>query len=177
MNLLPISQRKRVRLLINYQNVIFCGLFLIALVLLLILFLGGFLVSLNFTFQTLEEEIIFEQSKVVGKETVEGIEKKVRGLNQDLMDLRKAQLDQSNIYGIIENLYQNLFLGVQIQNLDIDEQTKKITVTGYSVTRENLLAIKEILENSPEYKDVNFPLSNLVSARDIDFRFSFIYEN
>lgn len=173
MNLLPIEQQKRVRMLFSYQNVIFGGLFLIFLIMLLILFLGAFLISLNFTYQTLEKEIEFEQSKTIGEETVAGIEIKIKELNQDLINLKKAQLAQSNIYELIENLYQNLFSGVQIHNLDIDEATKKVTVTGYSPTRESLLAIKEILETLPEYEDVDFPLSNLVSAKEINFRFSF----
>jgi hypothetical protein len=175
MNLLPIEQRKRVRTILYYQNVIFGGLFLIILIMLLILFLGAFLISLNLTYQTLEKEIVFEQSKVVGEETVEGIEIKVKELNQDLIDLRNIQLNQAGVYKIIENLYKNLFSGVQIHNLDIDGATKKVTVTGYSATRESLLVIKEALETSPEYRDVDFPLSNLVSAKEINFRFSFTF--
>ena len=175
MNLLPIEQRKRVRMILYYQNVIFGGLFLIFLSILLILFLGAFLISLNFTYQTLEKEIVFEESKSIGEETVAGIEIKINELNQNLISLRNAQLNQSNIYKLIKNLYQNLFLGVQIHNLDIDGATKRVTVTGYSATRENLLTIKEILETSSEYKDVDFPISNLVNAKEINFRFSFTF--
>lgn len=173
MNLLPIEQRKRVRMILYYQNVIFGGLFLIFLIMLLILFLGAFLISLNFTYQALEKEIILEQSKSIGEETVVGIENKVEELNQDLISLRDTQFNQSNVYEIIEDLCQNLFLGIQIQSLDVNATAKKIIVIGYSPTRENLLAIKEILETSSKYKDVDFPLSNLVSAKDINFKFSF----
>lgn len=174
MNLLPIEQIRRIRLLISYQSIIFSGFILILLILFLILFLGGFLIFLNSKYQAVEKEIIIEQSRVIQTETVRGIERKVNELNNQLSELRRAQVRQSNFYQILENIYQKILIGIQVQSLDIDKNNR-ITVTGYAANRETLLNIKEILENSSEYKDIDFPLSNLVSPKDINFRFSFTY--
>ena len=79
-------------------------------------------------------------------------------------------------YQVLENITQDLFSEVEVDTLEIDRETGKITVTGYSAMRESLLAIKETLEKSPDYKDIDFPLSNLTDPKDIDFSFNFIYE-
>ena len=173
MNLLPIEQRKRVRLAICYQDIISSGLILIFLILILILFLGGLLIFLNFEYRTIEEKITIEQSRVVQTETVKGMERKVRDLNRELAQLKQIQNKQSNLYQVLDSLSQNLFRGVEIYSLEIDKNTGKVVVSGYSSTRDNLLTIKQILETSPEYKDINFPLSNLTDPKDIKFYFSF----
>jgi hypothetical protein len=176
MNLLPRKQRKRVRLIIYFQNIVFSGFILILLFLIIIFCLGGFLIFLNFQYQAVEKEIEIEQSKIIQTETVRGIERKIRDINNEMFELKKIQTEQSNIYQALENIYQELFVGVRVYALEIDTKTKKVVVTGYSATREKLLAIKQVLETSDRYRDVEFPLSNLVGPISIDFRFSFIYE-
>lgn len=175
MNLLPAKQIKRIRLLVVYQGIIFSGFILILLIAILIVFLGGFLIFLNFNYQIIEKKITIEQSRVVQTETVKGIERKVNELNEQLSDLRRAQARQSDFYYILDNIYQKILIGIQVQSIDIDKNNR-ITISGYAADRETLLKIKEILENSSEYKDIDFPLSNLVSPKDINFRFSFIYQ-
>lgn len=177
MNLLPFYQKKRVKLLLFYQNIIFSGFLLIIFVLILTIILGGFSFFLDLNYQAVEKEIIVEQSRVVRTETVEGIEKKVKDLNKELSRFKNIQKEQSDIYQVLEKIYQEVLSNrVQVHSLEIDRETKKVLVVGFSLTREDLLEIKEILETSQEYKDIDFPLSNLVSPKDINFRFSFSYE-
>lgn len=176
MNLLPARQRKKVRLEIAYQNIVFSGLILILLVLILMIFLGGFLIFLNFKYHSIEKKITIEQSRIIQTETVRGMERKVEELNKELMELKKTQSKQGNLYQVLENISQKLLLEVEVYSLEIDRETGKVTVTGHSATRENLLAIKGTLEISPEYKNIDFPLSNLTDPKDIDFRFSFTYQ-
>lgn len=175
MNLLPIKQRKRARLAILYQNIISSGLILILLILVLIILLGGFLIFLNLKYQAIEKKIIIEQSRVIQTETVRGMERKVKELNKELVELKEIQNKQSNLYQILDNISQKLLLGVVVHSLEIDKKTGKVTVTGYSAFRENLLAIKQALETSSEYKNIDFPISNLTNPKDIDFWFSFTY--
>lgn len=177
MNLLPIKQRKRIKLLIIYQNIVFSGLVLILLSLILILVLGSFLIFLNFKFQGIEKEITIEQSRIIQTETVRSVERRIKELNKELKELKEAQAKESNVYSILDDISQNLLIGVEVHTLKIDRETGKISVTGYSSTRENLLIIKEILETSDKYKNVDFPLANLTDPKDIDFIFSFIYQD
>lgn len=159
--------------MIFYQNIIFSGLILILLILILTLVLGGFLIFSNFEYRTIEEKITIEQSRVVRTETVKGMERKVRDLNRELAQLKQIQNRQSNVYQILDNISQKLLKGVEIYNLEIDRESGKIMISGFSPTRDNLLTIKQILEATPEYKNVDFPLSNLTDPKDIKFYFSF----
>lgn len=176
MNLLPNRQRKKIKLEILYQNIIFSGLILILLILVLVLFLGAFLVFLNFKYQDIEKKIVIEQSRVIQTETIKGMERKIRELNTDLLDLKNMQGKTSSIYQILDNISQNLLKNVEIYTIEIDGEINKVTIAGYSSTRDSLLAIKQALESSPEYKNINFPLSNLAIPKDINFQFDFIYD-
>jgi len=158
-----------------YQNIVFSGLILILLSLVLILLLGGLLIFLNFRFQAIEKEIITEQSRVIQTETIRSMERKIKELNKELKEVREAQIKESNIYSVLDDISQNVLFGVEVYSLRIDRGTKRVNVSGYSSTRENLLIIKEILETSDNYRNINFPLANLTNPRDIDFSFSFEY--
>jgi len=174
-NLLPKRQRKRIKLLTSYQNIVFSGLILIILIIFLIIFLGGSLIFLNFKYQEIQKKISLEQSRIIYAETVEGMERKVKEINKELIDLRRVQNERSNLYQIIENISDDLLSDVKVYNLDVNSETKKITISGYSASRENLLSIKNTLETLSKYQDIDFPLSNLVNSKDINFRFSFTY--
>lgn len=176
MNLLPFEQGKRVKLGIFYQKIFSSGLVLILLILILILFLGGGLIFLNYQYQTITRQITIEQSRIIQTETVKGMEGKVGELNNELLDLRKIERERSNLYQVLDNISRSLLDEVKVNTLEIDRQSKKITVSGHALTRENLLKIKQILETESSYKDINFPLSNLANPIDIDFYFSFTYE-
>ena len=158
-----------------YQNIVFSGLILILLSLVLILLLGGLLIFLNFRFQAIEKEIITEQSRVIQTETIRSMERKIKELNKELKEVREAQIKESNIYSVLDDISQNVLFGVEVYSLRIDRGTKRVNVSGYSSTRENLLIIKEILETLDNYRNINFPLANLTNPRDIDFSFSFEY--
>lgn len=175
MNLLPLRQKKRIKLLILYQNIIFSGLILIILIVVLIIFLGGALIFLNFKYQEIERKVIAEQSRIIYTETVEGMERKVAEVNRELVSLKKFQDRQSRFNQIIENIYNDLLSDVQVHSFNMDDKTKRVIITGYSATREDLLEIKNTLESSLSYENVDFPLSNLVNSKNINFRFSFTY--
>jgi len=174
-NLLPPQQKERIKLRVFYQNIISSGFILFPLILLLIVILAGFLTFLHFNYWATENKITIEQSKVIQTETIKGMEKKIKDLNRELIELKGLQDRKSNIYQILDNISRNLLIGVKVYTLEIDGESKLISIAGFSSTRENLLAIKKTLESNPNYKNIDFPLSNLANPYNINFRFSFTY--
>lgn len=174
-NLLPFEQKERIRLRVLYQNIISSGFILFLLILLLIIILAGFLTFLYFNYWDSENKIAIEQSKVIQTETIQGMEKKIKDLNKEIVELNGLQDKKSNIYQILDNISRNLLIGVRVYTLEINRESKLIKVAGFSSSRESLLAIKRALENNPNYKNIDFPLSNLANPKNIDFRFSFNY--
>lgn len=176
LNLLPIKEKKKLKLEFVQCNIISSGLFLILLILVSILLLDGILIFLNQRLYAIGKEVITEQSKIIQTETIRGIEKKVKELNIQLVDLDKIQKSQSNFYQVLSDIIPGLLSGVRVYTIELEKETKKIAITGYSPTRDNLLLIKKTLESSPKYKNIDFPISNLTNPKDINFRFSFSYE-
>lgn len=174
-NLLPSGQIKRIKMMILYQNAISSGLILFLMFLSLIVVLASFLTLLNFKYFVFEESINEEQAKVIQTDSIKTIQKRVKELNEDLSSVKKIQDTKSNLYGVLDKVNEELFGGVKVYTLEVNDESKLISVTGYSPFRENLVAIRNILKNNPYYKEVNFPFSNLANPRDINFRFSFTY--
>jgi len=174
-NLLPPQQKKRLELKALYQNIISSGFILFLLILFLIVFLAGFLIFLNFRYRVIENRITVEQSKIIQTQTVKEMEKKLKDLNRELEELGEIETGRSNLYSILDNISSNLLLGVRVYTLEVNRSSEMVTISGFSPSRENLLAIKKILETDSHYKNVDFPLSNLANPQNINFRFSFIY--
>jgi len=174
-NLIPPEQTRRVKQMTLYQNVVFSGLIIFLLFLLLIVSLGGFLIFLNFKYLSAEQNIEIEQGKTIRTETINTMEKKVKNINDELVKLGRIYDQKSDFYSIIDKLDNDVFKGIKIYNLEINGESKLITVSGFSAERQNLLMIKKIIETSPDYKNLDFPLSNLANPRNIDFRINFNY--
>jgi len=175
-NLIPPEQKERLRWKNYYQNIISSGFILFLLILVFIISLAGILLFIHFKYLSIENKITIEQSRIIQTESYKDLEKKIINLNKNLADFRKTQNQKSNIYSLLDNISSSLFVGVTVYSLDVNRTAKLITVSGFSPTRENLLAIKNNLETNPNYKDIDFPLSNLANPQNINFRFSFIYE-
>lgn len=123
--------------------------------------------------EELEDNIAREQSKNE-IQTIEGLEGSIKNLNQRLILLDSFYTKQSRFSNTLEKIMEDMPSGIQLHNLSISTDLKKVTLTGYAPTREKVLEIKDNLEKSPEWTDVYAPLSNFVEPRDIDFHFSFI---
>jgi hypothetical protein len=174
-NLLPPQQIKRVKMMIAYQNVISSGLIVFLMFLLVIIIMASFLIFLNFKYSLFERNINEEEAKIVQTESIKTMQKGIKEINDDLSEIKKIQDAKSDLYGILDRINEELFRGVEIYALEIDNKSKTINVTGHSSYRENLVEIRDILKDDSRYKNVDFPLSNLANPRDINFRFSFTY--
>lgn len=175
-NLIPPEQKERLKWKNYYQNIISSGFILFLLILIFIISLAGILLFIHFKYLSIENKITIEQSRIIQTESYKDLEKKIINLNKNLADFRKTQNQKSNIYSLLDNISSNLLVGVTVYSLEVNRASKLITITGFSSTREILLAIKNNLETDSNYKDVDFPLSNLANPRNINFRFSFTYE-
>ncbi|MDX1535980.1 MAG: hypothetical protein R3346_04445, partial [Candidatus Spechtbacterales bacterium] len=61
--------------------------------------------------------------------------------------------------------------GVEIKNVEYGV-SNKVIVTGHADQRKQVIALQEALENDRMFLNVESPLSNLLKAEDIDFKFT-----
>jgi hypothetical protein len=174
-NLLPPQQIKRIKLMIAYQSAISSALILFLFFLLMVVAMASFLTLLNFKYSAFEKSINEEQTKVIQTDSIKTIQKRVKELNEDLSAIKKIQDTKSDFYGILDKVNEELFGGVKVYSLEIDRETRMVSVTGNALLRESLVAIRNILKNNPHYKEMDFPLANLANPRNINFRFTFTY--
>lgn len=157
------------------QDVISSTLLLFLMALSLVVIMGLFLTLLNLKYLAFERDINNEQAKVIQTESIKTIQKRIKELNEDLSAIKKIQDTKSDLYGVLDKINEELFKEIKIYNLEINNETKAISVAGLSLFRENLVKIRNTIEKSPHYQEIDFPLSNLANPRDINFRFSFKY--
>ena len=59
--------------------------------------------------------------------------------------------------------------GISLSKIDVNQDTKTLTVSGYSETRADFLAFKNSLENDPLFTNIESPVSNILKQTAIDF--------
>ncbi|OWK26765.1 MAG: hypothetical protein US76_03535 [Parcubacteria group bacterium GW2011_GWA2_38_13b] len=106
------------------------------------------------------EMIIRDFNAVI--DTVDKIERKKIEFSDILADL--SDIISESI--IVSNLSYSFFSG----NIDI------FVLEGKSGTREEFLAFTERLDQSPHFKEINSPLSNVMKKENINFRIEFKLE-
>lgn len=175
LNLLPSQQKKKLRLEFLNQAIVSAAIAVVFIILILaslLLVARGFL---NTNLDEKEGELAFWQSKTEIKE-LENLEKRVKKLNENLIFLDGRQKEQVKFSLILEDLAKDMPLGIRFDDLSI-KGTEKVSIRGYSLTRDILLTFKTTLESNPRIINFDFPLSNLTKARDIDFYLSFEIAN
>ena len=170
-NLLPLQEkkemmaRKKLRLALIFE--IGLLLFLISGSLALFsvkAYLGGEIGSEKINLSQRQEE--------VNQETISGFEKDIEELNQKLKRVASFYENQISLAKVLEQIYESLSPGAYLTSFS-SSYGSKINVAGFIPIREELLVLKKNLEKIKEFKEIDFPPVNWVSAKDVEFYFSF----
>ena len=97
-------------------------------------------------------------------ETIETVD----NINKKLVEVAKIQTENINWLNLLEIISNNTESDVKYNKITMDTKNG-LTLSGISKTREGLIKIKNFLENAPYLSDVNFPISNLLEKKDINF--------
>lgn len=90
--------------------------------------------------------------------------KRIDGLDQRFVPWSK----------VLEELTRYVPEGTQLSSVHV-ERTGKITLSGIAARRDDVLTLQTRLEQSPMFKDVKAPLSNILQQRDVKFDFELRY--
>lgn len=115
-NLIPPEQKERLKWKNYYQNIISSGFILFLLILIFIISLAGILLFIHFKYLSIENKITIEQSRIIQTESYKDLEKKIINLNKNLADFRKTQNQKSNIYSLLDNIFQFTCRGYCLQS-------------------------------------------------------------
>lgn len=68
--------------------------------------------------------------------------------------------------------------GVKINNFTVNPQTKSITITGLSPTRELVIALHDaILNDKDHFFGIDYPFENVALPTNVSFHFTFFYKD
>jgi len=177
-NLLPSSEKKIILFEKKKKIVIILYFYLF-----LFIFLSGlFLICFDFylRFQIKKETLLLEEKQKTSYQL------KVKNLKKEIIEANKfltwiENYYQEKIYPsqVFEKLSEILPKEIYLTSFSFNQlkeeekEVLKISLSGYSPTRESLFELKKRLEGVEIFENVNFPVSAWVKAKDINFSVSF----
>lgn len=174
-NLLPPTERenliKEARLRLFFVWGIFVLFFLTAFSLVL------FSINVYLAGETSSYKILidYEQQKSSTLEA-QNTEKEIGEINKRLESLNAFYLGQPKITELLRKISELIPEEIYLNSLSLDPVEGdgfRVSLTGYSKTRETLLEFKKNLESDQVFKGIYFPPSNWVKPSDVNFSASF----
>jgi len=170
-NLLPLQEKKEIMTRKKLKLVL---IFEIGLLLFLISgYLALFSVKAYLGGKTdAEKTNLSQRQKEVDQKTISDFEKDIEELNRKLKRVESFYENQISLAKVLEQIYENLPSGAYLTSFS-SSYGSKINVAGFILTKEELLTFKKNLEKIKEFKEIDFPLVNWVSSKDVEFYFTF----
>lgn len=173
-NLLPKEERKTLYQKIAHEKAMrFVLLFALCVVIFTsILFIGK--LSLNYEKNTLFEQIrLIESGSLMQK--VKNYQNEILAFNKTLKRARDADLAGRNLTDQLKKLVVALPHDIILKSVLIEGS--KVNIVGFAKTRIALKEFKDTLEKKLAVKEMEFPLSNFESSKNIDFTISYKFNN
>ncbi len=93
----------------------------------------------------------------------------VRQLNSTITNIENIQSEYINWSYLLEFLHQLSSEDVNISSISVNKEKKEIILRGMAMTRDGLLQLKEKLEESNYFTEINLPIKNLLEKENISF--------
>jgi Tfp pilus assembly protein PilN len=171
-NLLPPSQKEELKQEERFKLVLILGIIILAFLISLILILFSIKFSLLADLEV--QRIYFDQrKKELGDPKIQELEEKIKNYNLILSQLKVFYQEEVNLTSILKKISQTLPQGIYLTTLNFNPQNSQFSLTGFSPNREILLQFKENLEKTENLKEIYFPATNWILAKDINFLVNF----
>jgi len=111
---------------------------------------------------------VVEQTTLITKNS-QGRNARIREVNSTLDYISQIQDNFIAWSYLFEDLSKNINDQVIFRAIKVDKENRKIDFKGIAQTRESLLVLKEGLENSDLFLNVDFPIKNILEKENINF--------
>lgn len=163
-NLLPPQQKKEALEEQKYKLFLISGALII--VFLIALSLTLLAIKINISAKSQEERIVIP-------EQIKDKEMEIYAINKDLQDLASFYNRKPDFIKNIEKISAITPQDIKLTSISINFSGKtgvfSLTLQGFAPTRELLSQFRRNLESDASFGDINFPPSNWVKPKDIEF--------
>lgn len=111
---------------------------------------------------------IVDQTTLITK-SVTAFNTDIKTFNQQLRDVENIQKENVAWSNFLIDFSQLVPDGINVHNLTINKSEAEIFISGLAQTRNNLLILKDSLENSDLFFETAIPLENLLKKENITF--------
>lgn len=172
-NLLPQSRQEELRYEAVYHSLVTIFIFSLMSFALVVLAQFGTKFYLEAKEKSLNTQIEQLKSQVNKQENAD-VKKKVQVINDLITDYNTLANLSPKWSKVIKAFSILPPEGVKITNFSIDVTRKSIIINGQSPTRELVIQLyNNILNDSANFYNVDYPLENVAKPFDINFHFSF----
>jgi len=162
-NLISREQKKEIKLRHIYGFIKKINLVLVIIIIVVAIILMAAKIILQTNFNK-----ITDQMTLVTKNN-QGYNNKVREINDKLGFVDKIQADFIPWSKLIADLSLKKPADVSFSYLKLNGEEKTIVIRGNAKLRSSLLEFKSRLESSNDFKDINFPIKNLLEKENVNF--------
>lgn len=176
-NLLPPQQKEELKEEESFKLILITGILLSIFLIYFCLIL--FSIKIYISGEVKSQEILFSQrEKEVNTPQAQTLQKNLIDFNQTLSRLYNFYKNQIIFSNILEKISETLPEGVSLTSISISpapaagDWRMDCNLTGFSLTREALLLLKENLEKEETFGKISFPPANWAKPADISFTVS-----
>ncbi|PIU74785.1 MAG: hypothetical protein COS76_04270 [Candidatus Portnoybacteria bacterium CG06_land_8_20_14_3_00_39_12] len=174
-NLLPPFRKQDLRREFMWRRL---GIFLWMLFFVLIIFSGLLFTTWSYTniqHQAFSHLVQIEESSNQGQK-IKGIEQEIKEANIKLKYLDQLKLNQEPTFMVVNNLSNFSSRNIIFRGLSINRATKKGSIEGFAKNRDDLLNLKQNMEQSNNFSQIDLPLNSLLKEKDLNFNLSFSFK-
>ena len=173
-NLLPPEEQKALKLEgLNYTVASF-GVWVLLSLVFFIAFIFGAQIILNQEIDDLNEQVTARSSELQNIKQP-AVQKEIEVLNRNLANLQTLLPSHEDWTPILVEFARLLPADLTVDSIVITREDSKMEAAGHGDTRESVLNLRNNLLESRYFKDVNFPLSNLERARNVNWEYRFCF--
>ncbi len=171
-NLLPPEEKEIVLTGQKQRTVLILGTML--LIFLVNLYLASTLIRIQLKSMVDSEQVLLQAaSSEIVSSGGEAIRQKIITYNQELDFVQNIYGEQARTGDILRAIAELLPSGMRLKTFSYNGDSSLVALSGFAFSREGLFELKNRLESSEVFQEVDFPPSNWIKPRNIDFKASF----
>lgn len=170
LNLLPPAEKRILELEQIQRWILFYASAILMILIIFVGLLAGIWSFLLVQHKSLASNLKSIQSNTAWGQTLIEQRESIKKINQELEQINRIQKNHQYYSRLLIGLADLIPEGVRLESISVDKQGQ-MALYGFAPRRDQVIALKQNLEQSKFFENVESPLSNLTKQEAINFYF------